>query len=107
MPGRVRLVIAAGRQRMDLSVEEIIRLPGRHVTDHQMRLFMQFRQTATVATAAAKALFSTATGHRLARDPRLLSITKEPRSRRRPDRRSGRESPVDRAPQRCAGRGRL
>lgn len=54
---------------MDLSVEEIIRLPGRHVTDHQMRLFMQFCQTDRVAAASAKASFSTATGHRLARDP--------------------------------------
>ena len=36
-------------------------MPGRHVTDHQMRLFMQFRQTDTVAVAAAKASFSTAT----------------------------------------------
>ena len=59
-------------------------MPGRHVTDHQMRLFMQFRQTDTVAAASAKASFSTATGHRLARDPWLPSTRKEPRGRRRP-----------------------
>ncbi|RWD23303.1 MAG: hypothetical protein EOS57_00505, partial [Mesorhizobium sp.] len=29
-------------------------VPGRHVTDHQMRLFMKFRQTHTTAVAAAK-----------------------------------------------------
>lgn len=46
---------------------------------------MQFRQTDTVAVAAAKASFSTATGHRLAQDPRLPSMKKGVRSRRRPD----------------------
>src|SRR5690242_13206959 len=50
-----------------------------------MRLFMQFRQTDTVAAAAAKASFSTATGHRLARDSRLPSMKKGTRGRRRPD----------------------
>lgn len=85
VPGRVRLVIAAGRQGMDLSAEEIIRLPGRHVTDHQMRLFMQFRQTDTVAVAAAKASLSSATGHRLVHDPRLPSMRTKVRGRRRPD----------------------
>jgi hypothetical protein len=70
---------------MDLSPGRIARLPGRHVTDHQMRLFMQFRQTDTVAAAAAKASFSAATGHRLARDPRLPSMKKGARGRRRPD----------------------
>ncbi len=60
-------------------------MPGRHVTDHQMRLFMQFRQTDTVAAAAAKASMSRATGHRIARDPRLPSMRQAPRSRRRPD----------------------
>ena len=60
-------------------------MPGRHVTDHQMRLFMQFRQTDTVAAAAAKASMSRATGHRIARDPRLPSMRQAPRARRRPD----------------------
>ncbi len=60
-------------------------MPGRHVTDHQMRLSMQFRQTDTVAAAAAKASMSRATGHRIARDPRLPSMRQAPRSRRRPD----------------------
>jgi len=50
-----------------------------------MRLFMQFRHTDTVAVAAAKASFSAATGHRLARDPRLPSMKKGVRGRRRPD----------------------
>ncbi len=60
-------------------------MPGRHVTDHQMRLFMQFRQTDTVVVAAAKASMSRATGYRIARDPRLPSMRQAPRGRRRPD----------------------
>ena len=60
-------------------------MPGRHVTDHQMRLFMTFRQTEAVPAAAAKAGISTATGYRLARDPRLPSQKKTPRGRRRRD----------------------
>ena len=60
-------------------------MPGRHVTDHQMRLFMQHRQTDTVAVAAAKASMSRATGHRIAKDPRLPSMRAKPRGRRRPD----------------------
>lgn len=60
-------------------------MPGRHVTDHQMRLFMQHRQTDTVAVAAAKASMSKATGHRIAKDPRLPSMRVAPRGRRRPD----------------------
>lgn len=60
-------------------------MPGRHVTDHQMRLFMKFRQTDSIAVAAAKASISTATGYRIADDPRLPSVKKAPRTRRRPD----------------------
>ncbi len=41
-------------------------MPGRHITDHQMRLFMKFRHNDGVAVAAARAGFSTATGYRLA-----------------------------------------
>jgi len=60
-------------------------VPGRHVNDHQMRLFMRFRQNDAVPAVAAKAGFSTATGYRLAQDPRLPSTRRAPRSRRRPD----------------------
>src|SRR4051794_21391081 len=70
---------------MVLSPSRTPRLPGRHVTDHQMRLFMQFRQTDPVAVAAAKASMSAATGYRLAHDPRLPSMKKAVRGRRRPD----------------------
>lgn len=56
-------------------------VPGRQVTDHQMRLFMQLRQSDSVAAAA----FSPATGHRIGADPRLPSVKKAPRGRRRPD----------------------
>jgi hypothetical protein len=60
-------------------------LPGRHTTDHQMRLYMKFRQTDTQSVAAAKASFSTSTAYRSEKDPRLPSQKKRPRERRRPD----------------------
>src|SRR6202790_3032586 len=60
-------------------------LPGLHITDHQMRLYMSYRQTHDAAAAAAKAGFSTATGYRIENDPRLPSRKKVPRGRRRPD----------------------
>ena len=60
-------------------------MPGRHVTDRQMRLFMTLGQTHTVAVAAAKAGISPATGYRLQADPTLPSRKKTPRGRRRPD----------------------
>jgi hypothetical protein len=60
-------------------------MPGRHVTDQQMRLFMTLRQTQPVPVAAAKAGLSQATGYRLQADPILPSQKKVLRSRRRPD----------------------
>ena len=46
---------------------------------------MKFRHSDGVATAAAKAGFSTATGYRVADDPRLPSQKEAVRGRRRPD----------------------
>ena len=60
-------------------------MPGRHVTDQQMRLFMTLRQTHCVPVAAVKAGFSQATGYRLLSDPILPSQRKNSRGRRRPD----------------------
>jgi transposase InsO family protein len=60
-------------------------LPGRHVTDRQMRLFMHLRKTHRPAVAAAKAGFSASTAYRLEQDPRLPSQKRAPRSRRRAD----------------------
>ena len=60
-------------------------MPGRHITDCQMRLYMKSRQNHGPAIAAAKAGFSTATGYRIESDPRLPSQKKKPRGRRRPD----------------------
>ena len=60
-------------------------MPGRHVTDHQMRLFMKHRMTDPVPVAAARAGFSAATGYRTAQDPRPPSEKRAPRARRRPD----------------------
>ena len=72
---------------MALPIEGIHPLPGRHVTDQQMRLYMTFRQTDGPAVAAAKASISPATAYRFEQDHRLpSSIEKEKaRGRRRPD----------------------
>jgi hypothetical protein len=60
-------------------------LPGRHVTDHQMRLYMTFRQTDGPALAAAKASISLATAYRFEQDHRPPSAIDKARTRRRPD----------------------
>jgi hypothetical protein len=60
-------------------------VPGRHINDHQMRLYMKFRLTQSVATAAAKAAISVASAYRIENDRRLPSHKQEPRGRRRPD----------------------
>ncbi len=60
-------------------------LPGRHITDCQMRLYMSFRQADTPRVAAAKAGFSTATAYRIEQDLRLPSQRRSPRGRRRQD----------------------
>jgi hypothetical protein len=60
-------------------------LPGLHITDQQMRLYMNHRQTFSPETAAAKAGFSTASAYRIEKDPRPPSQKKAPRGRRRPD----------------------
>ena len=50
-------------------------MPGRHLTDCQVRRYVKLRtqDQPSVAAAAAKAGFSTATGYRLESDPRLPS----------------------------------
>lgn len=60
-------------------------MPGRHVTDRQMRLFMKHRPHAPIPLAATRAGFSAATGYRLSQDPRPLAEKRAPRERRRPD----------------------
>jgi transposase InsO family protein len=70
---------------MDLLIEGIRPLPGRHVTDHQMRLYMKFRQTDAPPVSAAKASISTATAYRFEQDRRLPSHKAKVRDRRRPD----------------------
>jgi transposase InsO family protein len=66
-------------------IEGIRPLPGRHVTDHQMRLYMKFRQTDLPPVAAAKASISPATAYRFEQDRRLPSHKQTVRARRRPD----------------------
>ena len=60
-------------------------MPGRHVTDHQMRLYMTFRQTDGPAIAAAKASISTASAYRYEQHHQLPSsqrqATRSPTSR--------------------------
>ena len=60
-------------------------MPGRHVTDYQMRLYMAFRQTDGPAVSAAKASISTATAYRYEQHHHLPSSQKPARGRRRPD----------------------
>ncbi|RRH86897.1 IS21 family transposase [Mesorhizobium tamadayense] len=60
-------------------------MPGRHVTDHQMRLFMKLRQEHTTEVAAAKASISRATAYRIKKNPDLPSQKQKARGRRRPD----------------------
>ena len=60
-------------------------MPGSHITDHQVRLYMLFRQKHSQQAAAAKAGFSTATAYRVEADPQLPSTKKKRRGRRRPD----------------------
>lgn len=62
-----------------------MRVPGCHINDHQMRLYMKLKNTNAVPIAAAKAGFSTASAYRINEDPRLPSQRKRPRERRRPD----------------------
>lgn len=60
-------------------------MAGRHINDHQVRLFMTNRRNDPVALAAAKAGFSPATGYRILQDGRLPTQRQPPRGRRRPD----------------------
>ena len=60
-------------------------MPGTHITDRQVSLYMKNRQTNTPAVAAAKAGFSTSTAYRIEQDPRPPSQKISPRGRRRPD----------------------
>jgi len=65
--------------------EEILPVPGTHITDQQAKLYMNLRRNHTRQTAAAKAGCSVSSGARLDADPRLPSQTQAPRGRRRPD----------------------
>jgi transposase InsO family protein len=60
-------------------------MPGRHINDHQMRLYMKSRKTDELSVAAARAGISVATAYRIEQDPRLPTQKSAPRGRRRPD----------------------
>lgn len=60
-------------------------MPGRHVTDRQMRIFMKERLNHPPGIAAAKAGFSTATAYRIENNLRVAPQKQAPRERRRPD----------------------
>ena len=53
---------------MDLFIEGIHRVSNRHVTDHQVRLCMTFRQADGPAVTAEKAAISSATAYRREQD---------------------------------------
>jgi hypothetical protein len=78
-------VIATDRLWEWIFPSRIRPLPGRRVTDHQMRLYMKFRQTDSPSVAAAKASISAATAYRFQHDHRLPSHNQQSRGRRRPD----------------------
>jgi transposase InsO family protein len=60
-------------------------MPGRHINDHQMRLYMKIRATSPAPVAAAGASISVASAYRIDSDPRLPSQKKPARGRRRAD----------------------
>jgi transposase InsO family protein len=79
-------VIEADRVEMERFPNRQERLmPGRHINDHQLRLFMKIRATSSTPAAAAGASISLASAYRIQSDPRLPSERKPPRGRRRPD----------------------
>ena len=55
-------------------------MPGNHIHDHQMRLFMKLKLSKTLPAAAAQAGISVATAYRFGHDPRLSSDKKAPRA---------------------------
>src|SRR5580658_9987816 len=60
-------------------------MPGRHINDHQMRLYMKSRLTEKKPASAAQAAMSLRTAYRIENDARLPSQKALPRGRRRPD----------------------
>lgn len=54
-------------------------MPGRHVTDRQVGLYMDIRRTTPQTVAAARTGISVATARRIERDPRPPSERREPR----------------------------
>ncbi len=60
-------------------------MPGRHLTDHHVRHYMNLRTKDQPSVAAAKAGISTATAYRIESDPQLPSQKPTVRTRRRPD----------------------
>ncbi len=61
-------------------------MPGRHINDHQRKLYLMSRPQHSATVAAAKAGFSTATAYRLEASPTpSMSDVPSPRGRRRPD----------------------
>ena len=60
-------------------------MPGKPVTDQQVRVYMQERHRLSQRVAAARAGFSERTAHRIEADPRLPSQRKPERGRTVPD----------------------
>lgn len=60
-------------------------VPGSHIHDHQMRLYMKLKLSKALPVAAAQAGISVASAYRIDHDPRLPSEKKVRHGRRRPD----------------------
>ena len=61
-------------------------MPSRHLTDHQLRLYMKNRQNHSVTVSAARAGIGRTTAYRLEQDPPVPPSAEKPRrGRRRPD----------------------
>src|SRR3546814_14638037 len=79
-------MVAAGQVFKGITSREGMSfMPGRHVNDHQMRLYMKLRHTHAVPIDAAKASISTATAYRIEGDHRLPSQKHAQRARVGPD----------------------
>ena len=69
-------------------------MPGKPVTDQQVRVYMQDRHLHSQRTAAARARFSERTGRRIETDPRLPSQRQPGRGRTVPDLLAGIQHPL-------------
>ena len=78
------IAVESGMKGVSLDLARAF-VPGNHIHDHQMRLFMKLKISKTLPAAAAQAGISVATASRFGHDPRLPSAKKARRASRRRD----------------------